>query len=186
MADWLSQFRVIGLRFFISKSSSSLSNQVTSAAAEAIALYSASELDLDTVPCFLDFQEIGECPRSILYPVTETNWTGIVSIFCRSKLRLSDLSLNFHALSFFYFFYGSNYKTVLLFLKYVFLCAKRYISHVRQVNLSVSSISCVIRNLIRDCECLWAYDTLLFYLRDPADIFISFNDLPTSSLFTGV
>uniref|UniRef100_A0A803MVA3 Uncharacterized protein n=1 Tax=Chenopodium quinoa TaxID=63459 RepID=A0A803MVA3_CHEQI len=35
---------------------------VTSAAAEAIALYSDSEDDLDTVGCFLDFQLMGEEP----------------------------------------------------------------------------------------------------------------------------
>ena len=71
IVDLLSQFWVIGLRFFISRSSRSLTNQVISAAGDAMALYSASELDLKIVPCFLDFQEIGELPRNMMYPITD-------------------------------------------------------------------------------------------------------------------
>jgi len=38
---------------------------------DAIALYSASAEDLDTVVCFLDFQEIKELSRKTQYPVTD-------------------------------------------------------------------------------------------------------------------
>lgn len=38
---------------------------------EAIALYSASEEDRDTVLCFFDFHEIGEFPSRRIYPVTD-------------------------------------------------------------------------------------------------------------------
>ena len=46
-------------------SSRSLVIQMTFAVVEAIALYSASELDLDIVPYFLDFHEMGELPSMI-------------------------------------------------------------------------------------------------------------------------
>jgi hypothetical protein len=38
---------------------------------EAIALYYASAEDLETVCCFLDFQEIRESPMKIQKPVTD-------------------------------------------------------------------------------------------------------------------
>lgn len=53
------------------RSSSSLTTQTTSAAVAAIALNFASELDLDTVPYFLDLQAIGEFPNTSMYPVTD-------------------------------------------------------------------------------------------------------------------
>ena len=42
----------------------------------AKALYSASELDLDTVDCFLDFQDMRELPRNTQYPVTDLRVAG--------------------------------------------------------------------------------------------------------------
>jgi hypothetical protein len=38
---------------------------------DAIALYSTSTEDLDTVVCFFDFQEIKELSRKTQYPVTD-------------------------------------------------------------------------------------------------------------------
>ena len=64
IADWLSQLSVIGLRFPTPNSSRSRTTHVTSAAAEAIALNSAAELDRETMLYFFDFHEIGEFPRS--------------------------------------------------------------------------------------------------------------------------
>ena len=65
MTDILSQYRVAGLRDDTPSSSNSLTIQVTSEAAYDMALYSASEDDLETVPCFLLFQLIGELPKRI-------------------------------------------------------------------------------------------------------------------------
>ena len=39
--------------------------------ATAMALYSASAEDLETVNCFLDFQDTKESPMKMLYPVTD-------------------------------------------------------------------------------------------------------------------
>lgn len=45
--------------------------QVTSEAAEDRTRYPASEEDLETVDCFLDFQLMGELSKRRRYPVTE-------------------------------------------------------------------------------------------------------------------
>lgn len=51
---------------------SSLSNiQMISAVALAIALYSASVLDLETVACFLELQEIKLDPKNIQKPLVD-------------------------------------------------------------------------------------------------------------------
>ena len=69
IADRLSQWSVMGLRFMRLSSSSNLTIQVISAVVEAIVLYSASELDLVIVHCFLDFHNIGDYLSMIKYPV---------------------------------------------------------------------------------------------------------------------
>ncbi|KAL8104951.1 hypothetical protein AgCh_028929 [Apium graveolens] len=45
----------------------------------AIALYSASKMDLETVDSFLDFQLIGEPPNNYTYPVTDLLESGQVA-----------------------------------------------------------------------------------------------------------
>ena len=67
----LSQCRRTGFKEVSCSSSNSLTSQVTSLAADAIALYSASLDDLETVSCFLDFQLIGEEPNNNMYPVID-------------------------------------------------------------------------------------------------------------------
>lgn len=62
-ADWLSQKSVTGCKFLTPNSCSKLTAHVTSEAAAAMALYSASELERETVACFFDFQVIGEPPQ---------------------------------------------------------------------------------------------------------------------------
>lgn len=51
-------------------------SQVISDALAAMARYSASEEDRDTVLCFLDFHEIGELPKRTTYPVIECRVSG--------------------------------------------------------------------------------------------------------------
>lgn len=58
---------MIGLRPETPNSSNNLTVQVTSAAAGAIALYSDSGDDLEMVIYFLDFQAMGELPKSKTY-----------------------------------------------------------------------------------------------------------------------
>ena len=70
-ADWLSKCKVTGVRLFMPISSRSLTSHVTSDAAADIARYSASEDNLETVPCFFDFQLTGELPRRRRYSVTD-------------------------------------------------------------------------------------------------------------------
>ena len=70
-ADWLSQFNSTGLRLVTPSSSNKRTTQATSAAAAAMARYSASADDLETVCCFLDFQVTGELPNNNTYPVTD-------------------------------------------------------------------------------------------------------------------
>ena len=43
---------------------------------EAMTLYSASKDDLDTVGCFLDFQQIGDLPKRRMCPVTDRLLSG--------------------------------------------------------------------------------------------------------------
>ena len=54
----------------------SLTTQVTSEDVAAIALYSASEEDLETVDCFLDLHDIGDFPNKRMKPVTDLLQSG--------------------------------------------------------------------------------------------------------------
>lgn len=54
-------------------------NQTTSHVAFAIDLYSAFVDDLDTVCCFLDFQENNESPKNTQKPETELRVSGQVA-----------------------------------------------------------------------------------------------------------
>ena len=59
----LKHFHLCAIRKFLTpRSSKSLTIHVTSTTTAAIALYSASELDLETVPYFLDIRDIGDFP----------------------------------------------------------------------------------------------------------------------------
>ena len=49
---------------------------MSSQAVVAMALYSASAEDRETVACFLDFQEIRESPRKMQNPVTDLRESG--------------------------------------------------------------------------------------------------------------
>ncbi len=49
---------------------------MTSHTAEAIALYSASAEDLDTVVCFLDLHDTREFPKKMQYPVVDLRVSG--------------------------------------------------------------------------------------------------------------
>lgn len=52
-------------------SSGSRTTPMTSDTTWDMTLYSTSELDLDTVCCFLDFQQIGDIPYKRRYLLTE-------------------------------------------------------------------------------------------------------------------
>jgi hypothetical protein len=69
MAALLSQYNFTGCGCEIWRSANSCFNQVISLQVEAI--YYASAEERDTVVCFFVFQDIGELPISIQYPVTE-------------------------------------------------------------------------------------------------------------------
>lgn len=56
---------VTGFKQCMPSSSRSLTNQVISEVAAHMAMYSASAELLETIPCFLDFQLIGDLPRSM-------------------------------------------------------------------------------------------------------------------------
>jgi hypothetical protein len=71
MTTLLSQYNFTGCGCEIWRSANSCFNQVISQQVEAIALYSASAKEQDTVVCFFIFQDIGELSRSTQYPVTE-------------------------------------------------------------------------------------------------------------------
>ena len=62
---------MIGWELGIPSSDMSLTNQATLAVACDIALYLASAELLETVGCFLDFQLMGELPKSIMWLVTD-------------------------------------------------------------------------------------------------------------------
>lgn len=66
MVDWLAQNNVTDWRLVMPKSRSNRKSQVIYAEAKGTALYSASELDLKMVDCFLDFQLIGDCPNMMM------------------------------------------------------------------------------------------------------------------------
>ncbi len=71
MAALLSQYNFAGCGCEIWRSANNCFNQVISQQVEAITLYSASAEERDIVVCFFVFQDIGEFPRSIQYPVTK-------------------------------------------------------------------------------------------------------------------
>jgi hypothetical protein len=71
MAALLSQYNFADCGCGIWRSANSCFNQVISQQVEAIALYSASAEERDTIVCFFVFQDIGELPRSMQYPVIE-------------------------------------------------------------------------------------------------------------------
>lgn len=71
MADWLSQDRETDRRSSTLNFSKSRTSHVISEATGAMARYSASKEDLETMCCFLDFQEIGVLPKRITYTVTD-------------------------------------------------------------------------------------------------------------------
>lgn len=83
MADWLSQCRVTGVKFLILNSSSKRTSQVTSDAADAIDLYSASDEEREIVDCFLDFQTTGDWPSNITS-------NRFASIGASSPIRISE------------------------------------------------------------------------------------------------
>ena len=58
------------------KSLSRANSQVISQVALAIALYSASAEERETIGCFLDFHEIKESPRKMQKPVTDLRESG--------------------------------------------------------------------------------------------------------------
>lgn len=60
-------------------------SHTTSEAALAIALYSASELDINAMCCFFDFQLMGEFPSIRTYPVTDLLVLGAWSAVIISK-----------------------------------------------------------------------------------------------------
>lgn len=76
IADLLSENSTAGPSNFTSNVSSKNVNYWISQAAMAMALYSASEDDLETIPCFLDFQEINASPKNIQKPVTDRRVSG--------------------------------------------------------------------------------------------------------------
>ena len=75
---WLSQYIRAGFGWLISSSLSKDWSQVSSHVALAIALYSASAEDLETVCCFLDFQDIKELPRNTQKPKMDLLVSGQV------------------------------------------------------------------------------------------------------------
>ena len=71
MAALLSQYNFVDCGYGIRRFANSCFNQVISQQVDAIALYSASAEEQDTVVCFFVFQDIGELPRSMQYPMIE-------------------------------------------------------------------------------------------------------------------
>jgi hypothetical protein len=71
IAALLSQYNFADCGCEICKSVNNCFSQVISQHVEAIALYSASAKEREIVVCFFVFQEIGELPMSMQYPVTE-------------------------------------------------------------------------------------------------------------------
>ena len=66
----------MGLRSVTPSSSKSMTVHVILEEAEAMALYSASEEDLETVGCFLDFQKIRDFPSRKMYPLMDLLLSG--------------------------------------------------------------------------------------------------------------
>lgn len=63
-ATWLSQKRDVGLKLWAVKSFNRCCKHVISQVVVAIAWYSTSVVDLETVSCFFDSQEINDEPRN--------------------------------------------------------------------------------------------------------------------------
>lgn len=76
IVDWLSQNNVTGTTRLMCRSLNNEDNQTISHVAFAIDLYLASADDLDTMCCFLDFQEINESPKNTQKPETECRVSG--------------------------------------------------------------------------------------------------------------
>lgn len=70
-STFISQNRGVGNAKLMSKSDKRRRSQTISAHIEDIAQYSASMDDLDTVACFLDFQESNEVPKNMQYPIVK-------------------------------------------------------------------------------------------------------------------
>ena len=70
-ATWLPQKRAAAMGWAIWKSWSNERSQVISQVVIAMALYSASPEDLETIDCFLECQEMRESPRKTQNPVTD-------------------------------------------------------------------------------------------------------------------
>ena len=71
MVDWLSHANVTDLRLSTPSSAKSRTSHVIPEATAAMARFSASEEDLETVFCFFDFRLIGELPNKITYPIID-------------------------------------------------------------------------------------------------------------------
>lgn len=75
-AAWLSQNKTTGREIRVCKSASRDNIQMNSHVALAMDLYSASVEDLDTLCCFLDFQEIKELPSITQKPDMDLRVSG--------------------------------------------------------------------------------------------------------------
>ena len=60
-------------------------------------LYSASAEDKDTLPCFLDFQEIELLPRNTTYPLTDLLVCGKLPNLKHNRLLERNLEIYFFA-----------------------------------------------------------------------------------------
>jgi hypothetical protein len=76
VAPMLSQYKIGGSGDITSSSRRSVCIQVNSAAVFAMALYSDSVLDRDTVGCFLELQDKMFLPRMTQYPEVERRSSG--------------------------------------------------------------------------------------------------------------
>ena len=93
IAAWLSENNKASFVWGIPRSWSKDFSQMTSHTTNAMALYSASTKDLDTVVCFFDLHDTKECPRKIYYPVVDLWVSGHLaqSEFEKALMCNSDL-----------------------------------------------------------------------------------------------
>jgi len=75
-ADWLSQWRDIGVGWDTPRLSSKALSLVNSHVVMAIDRYSASAEERETMCCFLVFQDTGELPRKTIQPVSDRRVRG--------------------------------------------------------------------------------------------------------------
>ena len=75
-AAWLSQNRLIGYAINTPKDARRDLSQINSLVTMAMARYSASADDRETVVCFFVFHEIGDRPMVTKYPVSERRVRG--------------------------------------------------------------------------------------------------------------